>query len=257
MAIQLDCTCGKKLRVGDELTGQRARCPECRKILSVPTVPKNEPYAFADERGEDRRARISSQPREDLQDGEDIPEIEAAEESDTGKKKPGSWVPAYCYKCDVSDTCKRCVFYSGQQASVESSSDGPYVVVRTRYRNIQSHQIFLCRACALEGWKKHFLGKILMAAGGMALILLIGVLFLVVPKTGSATAWSILLVLFLVVFCVPLYDSIVNLRKLLNPTFSRSVMGTIAIRLTRREVSRHTDADSFFTESKMKRMRRG
>ena len=37
MAIEVDCTgCKKRLRVGDEHAGQRARCPECQTVFTVP-----------------------------------------------------------------------------------------------------------------------------------------------------------------------------------------------------------------------------
>lgn len=256
MAIRLDCPCGKKLRVGDELAGERTRCPACNQILAVPLVLDREPYAIADETREERKSRIISQPREETDQDADIQEFEA-DEGSTSSKKSASWVPAYCYHCDVSAECKRCVFYSGKQASVETEHAGNYVIVRTNYRNIQRHQIFLCQACALEGWKSYFTVKILMAAGGQALVLLAAVFLLVVPTTGSASAMHILVGLVLLCSGFPIYYFVISLGKLLNPTYSRSVMGKIAIRLARREVARHTGADSFFTSGKMKRMRRG
>lgn len=36
MAIDFTCTCGKKLRVKDELAGKRAKCPNCRQELTIP-----------------------------------------------------------------------------------------------------------------------------------------------------------------------------------------------------------------------------
>ena len=36
MPISFQCTCGRTLRVKDELAGRRARCPQCSSILTVP-----------------------------------------------------------------------------------------------------------------------------------------------------------------------------------------------------------------------------
>lgn len=36
MPIQITCSCGRPLRVKDEVAGKRARCPGCGKILLVP-----------------------------------------------------------------------------------------------------------------------------------------------------------------------------------------------------------------------------
>jgi DNA-directed RNA polymerase subunit RPC12/RpoP len=36
MAISFQCTCGRTLRVKDELAGRRARCPKCSSILTIP-----------------------------------------------------------------------------------------------------------------------------------------------------------------------------------------------------------------------------
>ena len=41
MAIALSCTCGKRLRLKDELAGKRVRCPGCQRPLTVP-APENE-----------------------------------------------------------------------------------------------------------------------------------------------------------------------------------------------------------------------
>lgn len=36
MAISFPCSCGRNLRVKDELAGRRVRCPNCSSILTVP-----------------------------------------------------------------------------------------------------------------------------------------------------------------------------------------------------------------------------
>ncbi len=36
MAISFQCTCGRDLRVKDELAGRRVRCPNCSSILTIP-----------------------------------------------------------------------------------------------------------------------------------------------------------------------------------------------------------------------------
>jgi hypothetical protein len=37
MAIEVDCRCGKRLRVRDELAGKKARCPGCGEVVSIPS----------------------------------------------------------------------------------------------------------------------------------------------------------------------------------------------------------------------------
>ena len=39
MPIEFRCTsCGRLLRVTDEAAGQQAKCPECGKVMNVPTT---------------------------------------------------------------------------------------------------------------------------------------------------------------------------------------------------------------------------
>lgn len=38
MPLQIQCTCGKLLRVKDELAGKKARCPGCKAVLEVPEL---------------------------------------------------------------------------------------------------------------------------------------------------------------------------------------------------------------------------
>jgi hypothetical protein len=56
MPIQIQCDCGKKLRVKDESAGKKIRCPGCQEILSVPAPELVEP----DE--EDTSAAVTSEP---------------------------------------------------------------------------------------------------------------------------------------------------------------------------------------------------
>ncbi|MBL8797211.1 MAG: hypothetical protein JNM56_25135 [Planctomycetia bacterium] len=39
MPITATCTCGKSVRVKDELAGKRARCPGCGQVLTIPAIP--------------------------------------------------------------------------------------------------------------------------------------------------------------------------------------------------------------------------
>ncbi|HRU06422.1 MAG TPA: hypothetical protein P5137_11690, partial [Candidatus Brocadiia bacterium] len=39
MAITLKCSCGKSLKIRDDLAGKKIRCPGCKKILVVPAAP--------------------------------------------------------------------------------------------------------------------------------------------------------------------------------------------------------------------------
>jgi hypothetical protein len=46
MPIDLNCTCGKLLRAGDDRVGKKVRCPSCQAVLEVPlpqAVPVMEP----------------------------------------------------------------------------------------------------------------------------------------------------------------------------------------------------------------------
>jgi hypothetical protein len=36
MPIPLTCGCGRSFHLKDELAGKKIRCPECRRVLSVP-----------------------------------------------------------------------------------------------------------------------------------------------------------------------------------------------------------------------------
>ena len=38
MAITFNCTCGQQLQVEDEYAGAQAQCPECNKVLPVPSA---------------------------------------------------------------------------------------------------------------------------------------------------------------------------------------------------------------------------
>src|SRR5262245_41687953 len=38
MAINLQCGCGRVLRLKDHLAGKRVKCPECNLVLAVPDV---------------------------------------------------------------------------------------------------------------------------------------------------------------------------------------------------------------------------
>lgn len=46
MAISLPCSCGKTLKVKEELAGKRIKCPACSLVLTVP-VPELEPVEAA------------------------------------------------------------------------------------------------------------------------------------------------------------------------------------------------------------------
>lgn len=43
MPIVIPCSCGKQLRVGDELFGKKVRCPACGEILRVDSSPASSP----------------------------------------------------------------------------------------------------------------------------------------------------------------------------------------------------------------------
>ena len=62
MPIPVSCSCGRSLRVKDELTGRKIRCPGCKAVLAVPrlAVPDAEDEALdlllADSPSEERVA---------------------------------------------------------------------------------------------------------------------------------------------------------------------------------------------------------
>ncbi len=43
MAITFNCTCGQQLQVDDEYAGAQAQCPECNKVLAVPSPTAQRP----------------------------------------------------------------------------------------------------------------------------------------------------------------------------------------------------------------------
>jgi hypothetical protein len=67
MPIPLTCTCGRSLKLRDELAGKKIRCPECAAVLGVP-VPKVAPakedilVAEAVDEEYDRRTALRAEP---------------------------------------------------------------------------------------------------------------------------------------------------------------------------------------------------
>ncbi len=64
MSIPFQCTCGKNLRVKDELAGRKVRCPGCQGILVVPfpemePVEESEGYGVAEEEAPAPRRKAS------------------------------------------------------------------------------------------------------------------------------------------------------------------------------------------------------
>jgi hypothetical protein len=55
MAIDIECqSCGKKLRVKDELAGKKGKCPGCGAIIDIP-APASDTYDLAGEKEEQRQ----------------------------------------------------------------------------------------------------------------------------------------------------------------------------------------------------------
>ncbi len=48
MSIRLECSCGKKLSIKDEMAGRRVKCPACDVVLTVPTIPTKAKLAEED-----------------------------------------------------------------------------------------------------------------------------------------------------------------------------------------------------------------
>lgn len=36
MSIRVECACGRKLSIKDEMAGRRVKCPTCENVLTVP-----------------------------------------------------------------------------------------------------------------------------------------------------------------------------------------------------------------------------
>jgi hypothetical protein len=105
MPIALSCTCGRALRVKDELAGKKIRCPQCQSILAVP-AKKNETddlileVLAADDgeegsRGSSRRAAIQTEPPEVVparrharEDEEPIPRKRSRPRRDIKRRAP-------------------------------------------------------------------------------------------------------------------------------------------------------------------------
>src|SRR5688572_15973398 len=122
MPIRLNCPCGKKLQVADQLAGKRTRCPGCDRVLSVFEKLDQEAYRFADDPEESLGAEVDRpkkkrEAREREEDGR-TPPVREARERDEEDGRPGgkwwappdSWVSADCYQCGVSEGCRCCVF---------------------------------------------------------------------------------------------------------------------------------------------------
>jgi len=42
MPIPIQCSCGRSMRIKDEMAGRKVRCPECKQVLAVPSSTENE-----------------------------------------------------------------------------------------------------------------------------------------------------------------------------------------------------------------------
>lgn len=64
MTIPLPCSCGKTLKVKEELAGKRIKCPACNQVLTVP-VPELEPVeaATASDLDEGHAGRSHDEPK--------------------------------------------------------------------------------------------------------------------------------------------------------------------------------------------------
>jgi hypothetical protein len=69
MAIEFVCECGKKIRVADEMSGKRVRCPGCQNVMTVPTGGEGEGES-EDEGEEDasprRRSKVGAKKKSSL-----------------------------------------------------------------------------------------------------------------------------------------------------------------------------------------------
>jgi CheY-like chemotaxis protein len=59
MALKFSCSCGQKLKTGDELVGKRAKCPKCAQWLRV---PQSSGYDTVAEMTEVKAAQAESRP---------------------------------------------------------------------------------------------------------------------------------------------------------------------------------------------------
>ncbi|HTU20060.1 MAG TPA: hypothetical protein VMG10_18490 [Gemmataceae bacterium] len=100
MPIALSCSCGRAIRVKDELAGKKIRCPECKSILAVPRK-KNEADDLvlevlpADDEEAPRRAAIQTEApevrpprRRAVEDDEPIPRKRSRPTRDIKRRTP-------------------------------------------------------------------------------------------------------------------------------------------------------------------------
>jgi hypothetical protein len=73
MPITLQCDCGKKFKVVDDLAGKRVKCPECKEIVNVPGgIQAREPPPDDEDEGEDyddRPARVKKKKKKRAKSG--------------------------------------------------------------------------------------------------------------------------------------------------------------------------------------------
>src|SRR5262245_54237271 len=87
MPITLSCTCGKALKLKDELAGRRVRCPACSGVLTVPAAEE-----------EIIETELTEEPDATAEDGpgataEDRPAGERKKKKKKKKRKPGDVTP--------------------------------------------------------------------------------------------------------------------------------------------------------------------
>lgn len=63
MPIVIQCSCGKQLRVGDDLAGKKVRCPACKEVLTAESAPavEEEPPVLEMEEEEQPRQRLQAE----------------------------------------------------------------------------------------------------------------------------------------------------------------------------------------------------
>ena len=87
MPIVLNCTCGKMLRVADENTGKRVKCPACNAVIAPP-APEPHFQVMEDEPKNAPTSKAAAKPDENDDDGGDYGMKPATNTPDKPKKKP-------------------------------------------------------------------------------------------------------------------------------------------------------------------------
>lgn len=217
MPLEVTCSCGKQYRVGDELAGKRIRCSACGQAVLVPDFsPSETPF------------RLRAEPEDSG------PVVE--EERTRAQRRPRR---PRCYCCEGVEEGMTYSFYTGRGVGAGM------------YRNMERQEVFLCRSCAIDQWRKKYLKDFVVQLLPLMLLVALAVaarLFTDNPEIlkGARITLGVLALIWLP---LPLY----NFWKIIRPTLYRPTMEYIAIDLWRKDFKK---VDGFFTTDEYRAMSR-